>query len=131
MYTFLLALTFEILKSVYDKPYPNEKRALAYLDGFLSFPFASEEEINLIKAAKQAIKLGKFQKLQRDVNKLKRNTKVTKLKAIDLMDAMIKIINLYPVMQSGDFEERPLISVKSLDKLKPEIIISESFSDNK
>ncbi|WP_111709123.1 helicase-related protein [Lutibacter citreus] len=110
---------------------PNEKRALAYLDGFLTFPFASEEEINLIKAAKQAIKLGKFQKLQRDVNKLKRNTKVTKLKAVDLMDAMIKIINLYPVMQSGNFEEQPLISIKSLDKLKPEIIISESFSDNK
>lgn len=110
---------------------PNEKRALAYLDGFLSFPFASEEEKSLIKAAKQAIKLGKFQKLQRDVNKLKRNTKVTKLKAIDLMDAMMKIINLYPVMQSDNFEERPLISVKSLDKLKPEIIISESFSDNK
>ena len=110
---------------------PNEKKALAYLDGFLTFPFASEEEKKLIKAAKQAIKLGKFQKLQRDVNKLKRDTKVTKLKAVDLMDAMIKIINLYPVLQADTVEERPTVTIRSYEKLKPEIIISESFAHNK
>lgn len=110
---------------------PNEKKALAYLDGFLSFPFASDEEKKLIKAAKQAIKLGKFQKLQRDVNKLKRDTKVTKLKAVDLLDAMIKIINLYPVQQADTMEERPTVTIRSYEKLKPEIIISESFALNK
>lgn len=110
---------------------PNEKKALAYLDGFLSFPFASDEEKKLIKAAKQAIKLGKFQKLQRDVNKLKRDTKTTKLKAVDLLDAMIKIINLYPVQQADTMEERPTVTVRSYEKLKPEIIISESFAQNK
>lgn len=110
---------------------PNEKKALAYLDGFLSFPFASDEEKKLIKAAKQAIKLGKFQKLQRDVNKLKRDTKVTKLKAVDLLDAMIKIINLYPVQQADTMEERPTVTIRSYEKLKPEIIISESFAQNK
>ncbi len=110
---------------------PNEKKALAYLDGFLTFPFASDEEKQLIKAAKQAIKLGKFQKLQRDVNKLKRDTKVTKLKAVDLMDAMIKIINLYPVQQADTMEERPTVTIRSYEKLKPEIIISESFAQNK
>jgi superfamily II DNA or RNA helicase/HKD family nuclease len=55
---------------------PNEKKALAYLDGFLSFPFASEQEKKLIKAAKLSVKLGKFQKLQRDINKLKRIQKL-------------------------------------------------------
>lgn len=110
---------------------PNEKKALAYLDGFLTFPFASEQEKKLIKAAKQAIKLGRFQKLQRDVNKLKRDTKVTKLKAVDLMDAMIKIINLYPVEQADTMEDRPMVTIRSYEKLKPEIIISESFAQNK
>ena len=57
---------------------PNEKRALAYLDGFLSFPFVSETEKQKIKAAKTAIKLAKFQKLQREVNALKRNAKKIK-----------------------------------------------------
>lgn len=110
---------------------PNEKKALAYLDGFLSFPFASNEEKKLIKAAKLAIKLGKFQNLQRDVNKLKRNTKTTKLKPVDLLDAMMKIITLYPVEQADTMEERPTVTIRSYEKLKPEIIISESFSNNK
>jgi hypothetical protein len=110
---------------------PNEKKALAYLDGFLSFPFASDEEKKLIKAAKQAIKLGKFQKLQRDVNKLKRDTKTTKLKPVDLLDAIMKIINLYPVQQADTMEERPTVTIRSYEKLKPEIIISESFALNK
>jgi superfamily II DNA/RNA helicase len=110
---------------------PNEKKALAYLDGFLSFPFVSDEEKKVIKAAKQAIKLGKFQKLQRDVNKLKRDTKTTKLKPVDLLDAMMKIINLYPVQQADTMEERPAVTIRSFEKLKPEIIISESFSLNK
>ncbi|MBC7523236.1 MAG: helicase [Flavobacterium sp.] len=110
---------------------PNEKKALAYLDGFLTFPFASDQEKRLIKAAKQAIKLGRFQKLQRDVNKLKRDTKVTKLKAVDLLDAMIKIINLYPVEQADTMEDRPMVTIRSYEKLKPEIIISESFAQNK
>jgi superfamily II DNA/RNA helicase len=107
---------------------PNEKRALAYLDGFLSFPFASDEELQLIKAAKQAIKLGKFQKLQRDVNKIKKNVKGNPIKAIDLMDAMIKLINKYPVLQTESEDQRPAITIKTFEKLKPEIIISESFT---
>ncbi len=110
---------------------PNEKKALAYLDGFLSFPFASDQEKKLIKAAKQAIKLGKFQNLQRDVNKLKRDTKTTKLKPVDLLDAMMKIITLYPVEQADTMEERPAVTIRSYEKLKPEIIISESFSNLK
>jgi hypothetical protein len=110
---------------------PNEKKALVYLDGFLSLPFASEEEKKIIRAAKQAIKLGRFQKLQRDVNKLKRDTKTTKLKPVDLLDAMMKIINLYPVHQTDTMEERPTVTIRSYEKLKPEIIISESFAQNK
>lgn len=109
---------------------PNEKRALSYMDGFLDFPFASDEEKKLIKAAKQAVKLGKFQKLQRDVNKLKRNSKKAPLNATDLMDALIKIINNYPVLQNDDLDQRPAVTIKSFEKLKPEIIISESFSHN-
>ena len=110
---------------------PNEKRALAYMDGFLSFPFASDEEKQLIKAAKQAVKLGKFQKLQREVNKLKKNAKAAPLKATDLMDALLKIINNYPVLQADTLDQRPAITIKSFEKLKPEIIISESFTHKK
>jgi hypothetical protein len=109
---------------------PNEKKALAYLDGFMNLPFIGEPEKNLIKAAKNAIKLGKFQQLQRDVNNLKRNVKKTPLKPVDLLDVLLKIIEKYPidVDDNGDF--RPTVTVKSFEKYKPEIIISESFSFN-
>jgi superfamily II DNA/RNA helicase len=107
---------------------PNEKNALAYLDGFLSFPAASDEDKRLIKAAKTAVKMGKFQNLQRDVNKFKKGTKTTKLKQVELLDAMLKLIQKYPVLQVGELDERPAISIRSFEQLRPEIIISESFS---
>ena len=110
---------------------PNEKKALAYLDGFLSFDFASDEDKRLIKAAKQAIKMGRFQKLQRDVNKLKKDAKGLRMKPLDLLDTMLEVIRKYPVMQSETDEENPLVSIRSFDKLKPEIIISESFTSYK
>jgi superfamily II DNA/RNA helicase len=110
---------------------PNEKRALSYLDGFLSLPFIGDLEKEKIKAAKQAIKLGKFQKLQRDVNTLKKNVKKTPMKAVELLDAIIKIIDIYPIEISDNGEARPTVTIKSFDKFKPEIIISESFSFNK
>lgn len=110
---------------------PNEKRALAYLDGFLSFPFVSETEKQKIKAAKTAIKLAKFQKLQREVNALKRNAKKTMIKPVELLDAVIKIIDKYPIDTEDDETSTPIVTVKSFEKMKPEIIISESYSYNK
>jgi superfamily II DNA or RNA helicase len=109
---------------------PNEKRALKYLDGFLAIPFITETEKDKIKAAKTAIKMGKFQKLQREVNKLKRDSTKIKLKPVELVDALLRIIDSYPmatIMQ----ENNPAISIKSFDHYKPEIIISQSFATNK
>jgi superfamily II DNA/RNA helicase/HKD family nuclease len=110
---------------------PNEKRALSYLDGFLSLPFIGEVEKDKIKAAKQAIKLGRFQKLQRDVNALKKNVKKTPMKAVDLLDSIIKIIDKYPIEHGDNGDSRPTVTIKSFEKFKPEIIISESFSFTK
>lgn len=107
---------------------PNEKRALAYLDGFLTFPFINEVEKKKVKSAKTAIKNAKFQKLQREVNALKRNAKKDKIKPVDLLDAVIRIIDKYPIDYQEENSTTPLITVKSFDKLKPEIIISESYT---
>lgn len=106
---------------------PNEKKALAYLDGFLAFPFISTQEKEKIKAAKQAIKLGKFQKLQREVNALKKNLKKTPLQAVETLDAMLKIIEKYPIDFQDLNDMNPTVTIKSYSKLKPEIIISESY----
>lgn len=109
---------------------PNEKRALSYLDGFLSLPFIGSVEKDKIKASKLAIKLGRFQQLQRDINNLKKNVKKTPLKPVDLLDALLRIIDKYPIdLENGD--TRPTVTIKSFEKFKPEIIISESFAFNK
>lgn len=107
---------------------PNEKRALAYLDAFLSFPFINEEEKKKVKAAKTAIKNAKFQKLQREVNALKMNAKKDRIKPVDLLDAVIRIIDKYPMDYQEENSTTPLITVKSFENLKPEIIISESYT---
>jgi superfamily II DNA/RNA helicase/HKD family nuclease len=108
---------------------PNEKKALAYLDGFLTLPFASEEDKSMIRAAKNAVKLGKFQKLQRDINKLKKDAKSQGLKPVELLDAMIQVISTYPI-DNDALEDRPTVTIRSFEDLKPEIIISESFASN-
>ena len=56
---------------------PNEKKAIAYLDGFVSIPNITEKELELINKAKKAITTGRFQQLQRDVNKLNSNKENT------------------------------------------------------
>lgn len=110
---------------------PNEKKALAYLDGFLSLSFIGITEKEKIKAAKQAIKLGKFQQLQRDVNNLKRNIKKTPLKPVELLDALLRIIEKYPIDEKDNTDNRPTVTIKTFEKFKPEIIISESFTFTK
>jgi len=107
---------------------PNEKRALAYLDGFLTFPFINQIEKQKINAAKQAIKQAKFQKLQREINALKRNAKKQKIKPVDLLDSVMRIIDKYPLNKKEEQISSPIVTVKSFEKYKPEIIISQSYS---
>ncbi len=107
---------------------PNEKKALAYLDGFFKFPFLSNTEIEKLKATKQAIKLGKFQNLQREVNALKKNVSKTPLKPVELVDALFRMIDKYPIEATDTTDYRPTVTIRSFEKLKPEIIISESYS---
>jgi len=101
------------------------------LDGYLSFPYINDVEKNKIKATKIAIKNAKFQKLQREINALKKNAKAEKIKPVDLLDAVIRIINKYPIDENDSENANPVVTVKSFEKMKPEIIISESYSYNK
>jgi len=80
-----------------------------------------------IKAAKRSLKLGRFQKLQRDINKLKKSTKNAGLTPTALMDALISIIDKYPLNIVEDEDINPVVTIKQFEEIKPEIIISESF----
>lgn len=108
---------------------PNEKKAIAYLDGFVSIPNITEKELELINKAKRAITTGKFQQLQRDINKLKTATKKTPVKPVVLLEQLIMIISAYPLehVQSGNVDKQVDVLKVSKDFM-PEIIISESFN---
>ncbi|WP_205503837.1 helicase-related protein [Rufibacter psychrotolerans] len=105
---------------------PNEKKANAYLDAIMLIPLVNEEEKNLIIKAKEAIRLGKFQNLQRDINKFQRAVKKTPLKAAIILEKMVEILRGYPLMNEEPEQESLPIVVK-VKSANPEIIISESF----
>lgn len=104
---------------------PNEKRAMAYLDALLELPFVSEEERALLIKAKEVIRQGRFQQLQRDINKLQRSVKKTPLKPAVILEKVMEILKSYPLhtTQPEDSAPKPIIK----KPLEPEIIISESF----
>ena len=104
---------------------PNEKKAIAYLDGFMSISNISEYEEDMIVKAKRAISSGKFQQLQRDINKLKTSTKKTPLRPVILLEKLMDILTQYPLEHVTFNEREVIVPVKKKDY--PEIIISESF----
>lgn len=106
---------------------PNEKKANAYLDAMLNLALTNEEERALIIKAKEALRQGRFQNLQRDINKFQRTLKKFPLKPAIILEKVIEILKGYPLMNEEaeqEFEKK-IVRVKTLN---PEIIITESFS---
>lgn len=116
-------------KAVFNQG-PNEKKALAYLDGFVHVPNITNEEVDLIEKAKRAISTGRFQQLQRDINKLQNAAKKTPVKTVVLLERLMKIITSYPLEDIGlnNSEAQVLSKERYAKELMPEIIISESFN---
>lgn len=119
-----------ITKKVVSSQGPNEKKALAYLDGFVHVPNITNEEVDLIEKAKRAISTGKFQQLQRDINKLQSAVKKAPVKTVVLLERVMKIITSYPLEHVGlnNFEDQAISKERYVKELIPEIIISESFN---
>lgn len=108
---------------------PNEKKAIAYLDAFLNIKLASQEEVELILLAKKTIRFGRFQNLQRDINKLHNAVKIKHVKPVILLEKLMQILNSYPLKSISENDLQPSEQFElSFSELNPEIIISESFS---
>ena len=100
---------------------------MSYLDAFLNLPFTNELEKDLILEAKEAIRKGKFQNLQRDLNKLQKAVKKTPLKPVLLLERIMTILKSYPIENV-----KPEITNENIAPLiklmNPDIIITESFT---
>ena len=107
---------------------PNEKKANSYLDALLNLALTNEEERALIIKAKEALRQGRFQNLQRDINKFQRALKNFPLKPAIILEKVIEILKGYPLMNKKaehEFEKK----IVRVNILNPEIIITESFSN--
>ena len=108
---------------------PNEKRALSVLDALTNIQIANLQEKELLLNAKAAIRVGKFQNLQRDINKLAKLVKTSLLKPAILLEKVIKVLNKYPLQAMEDDGMQTIQPIFNLKEFKPEIIISESFNN--
>lgn len=107
---------------------PNEKKALAFLDAFQNLDITSKSEQQKILLAKEAIRIGKFQNLHRDINKLERANKKKPVKPVILLEKLQNIISKYKIEDVEVDEQREKQLKLNFSELNPEIIISESFS---
>ena len=108
---------------------PNEKRALFFLDALTNIQIANPQEKEVLQNAKTAIRLGKFQHLQRDINKLAKAIKAAPLKPALLLEEVIKVLNKYPLQVVDDDSMQAMQPIFNVKEFKPEIIISESFNN--
>jgi superfamily II DNA/RNA helicase len=76
----------------------NEKKANAYLDAMRNLPLVNEKERALIIKAKEALRQGRFQNLQRNINKFQRTLKKFPLKPAIIFEKVMEMLRGYPLM---------------------------------
>lgn len=106
---------------------PNERKSKEYLSAFLNTKIANKEETAIIQNAMNALRVGKFQQLQREINKYAKGAKALSLAT--KMEGLMKLLSKYPLQKADEDEIEQLQPVFSIKAFKPEIIISESFND--
>ena len=107
---------------------PNETRAIAFAGTMLAFDFINEEEKKIINAARQAIRVGRFQKLPREINKHLKSAKDNNLNRVDRLQGLMKILSTYPLLDSVEEKVENIKRMPLKESQLPEIIISESFT---
>jgi acyl-coenzyme A synthetase/AMP-(fatty) acid ligase len=93
----------------------------------INLPFTNDTETELIITAKEVIRKGRFQNLQRDINKLKRAVGKSPLKPVIILERIIAILRSYPLVNEG-VDEVEQVQIITSKVLNPEIIITESYT---
>ena len=118
---------------VQTKQGPNEKRAREFLDGFLPFDFISDEERRLIRLAKLALARARYASLQRELNKLQRDTIDRTTKKLTLTPAALadRLFELLRGYKLDEMESQGVGATEAVRRAEtdPEIILTESFDE--
>jgi len=102
---------------------PAEKIAINYVDAIIGLQLANNQEHELLILTKEALHIGKFQKLAKEISKLQKDLKKTPMSPAIQLDAVVKIAKNYPLYENDEKQE----AEKPKENFVPEIIISESF----
>ncbi len=82
-----------------------------------------------MRAGVQAVKEGKFQQLQRELNALRRTWKKNGLASEVATNTCMRILRKYPLNGNGNGDTRPEVDPRILLSYdEPTIIISETFA---
>lgn len=114
---------------------PNEQKALAFINQSRWSENATDDEKQLLDAAKAALRTGRFQKLPRDLNKLLKESQAAPEKRHAHFRKLISILNGYPLLQRAleieehlpDEDAEADTETDNAPGRPPRIIISESF----
>jgi len=104
---------------------PAEKQANSYLDAIIKLQLADSHEQELLRLAKEAINLGKLQKLPKEISAFYKNLKKVSVPPAKQLESVIKIIKNYPLQENEENEDTE--TTKENKDFAPQIIISESF----
>ena len=105
---------------------PNERKALSLLSAIHDLRLLNKEEEDLIARGKQALVDGKFQHLQRDLNKLRRNQDKEPVSPALLSSAALRILQKYPLDANRNGNGQVKAAATYYEE--PTIIISETFA---
>ena len=110
---------------------PRQARAIHYLKAIQALPHVSDQEKQAITQAIETIKIGRFQALERDVNKLQKNAKQSSLTTEVQLRYLLEIVHKrIPKTEDIDVQEEQNtesnLSGVPIDD-QPKIIISQSY----
>lgn len=107
---------------------PNDQRAIGFLNDMMKQEFTNELEKATMESAKHAIKIGRFQKLPRELNKLLKQAKEQRIAREILHQKLMRILKYYPLLEQQEAAPATEVDRRFVDeKNMPQIIISESF----
>jgi superfamily II DNA/RNA helicase len=104
---------------------PAEKIAINFLEAIINLHLADSREKELLTLAKDAVSLGKFQKLAKEVSTLQKKLKKISMPLVKQLETVLNIVQNYPLQENKE-KQKQENSIKN-EKFVPEIIISESF----
>jgi superfamily II DNA/RNA helicase len=109
---------------------PAEKIAINFLDALINLQLADNSEKELLNLAKDAVSLGKFQKLAKEVSALQKSLKKISMPLVKQLEETLKIVQKYPLQENEEIHSSTGLADEEKAKKENyvlEIIISESF----